>query len=96
MDATFLQNLLPPDLEFQCKRCEFDDSGITVEGAVLGSNAFCPECGHSSERIHGHYTRHLQDVPFGKTAITYVITARKFVCQNQSCTKSIFCERLSG
>jgi transposase len=96
MDATFLQNLLPSDLEFQCTRCEFDDSGITVEGAVLASNAICPECGHSSERVHGHYSRRIQDLPFGKTAVTYVISARKFVCQNQSCIRSIFCERLFG
>ena len=96
MDGTFLQNLLPAGLEFQCTRCEFDNSGITVRGAVLASNAVCPECGHSSERVHGYYTRRIQDLPFGKITVAYVITARKFVCQNQSCTKSIFCERLSG
>src|SRR5690242_4304618 len=96
MDATFLQNLLPVELDFQCMRCEFDGSGITVEGALLASSAVCPECGHASERVHGQYTRRIQDVPFGKTAVAYVIAARKFVCQNQSCKRSIFCERLSG
>lgn len=96
MDATFLQNLLPPGLEFQCTRCEFDARGITVEGALLASDAACPECGHSSEKVHGHYMRRIQDLPFGKTTVTYVIMARKFVCQTQSCKRSIFCERLSG
>lgn len=96
MDGTFLQNLLPLGLEFHCTHCEFDGNGITVEGALLASSAVCPECGHSSEKVHGHYTRRVQDLPFGKTAVAYVITARKFVCQNQSCTRSIFCERLSG
>ncbi len=96
MDATFLQNLLPPSQDFQCTDCQFDDTGITVIGAMLASSAICPECGHASERVHGHYTRHIQDLPFGKTAVAYAITARKFVCQNQSCPKSIFCERLPG
>jgi zinc-finger of transposase IS204/IS1001/IS1096/IS1165 len=94
MDATFLQNLLPPGLDFQCTDCQVD--GITVRGAMLSSSAVCPECGHASQRVHGHYTRYIQDLPFGKTAITYVITARKFVCQSRGCTRSIFCERLSG
>ena len=96
MDATFLQNLLPPGLEFQCTQCEIDGNGIRVEGAFLASSAVCPECGHTSERVHGEYMRRVQDLPFGKTAVAYVITVRKFVCQNQSCTRSIFCERLSG
>ena len=96
MDATLLQNFLPPGLEFQCTRCEFDSNGIVVEGAFIASSAVCPECGQATERVHGHYRRRVRDLPFGKTTVTYLITARKFMCQNERCPKTIFCERLCG
>src|SRR5258706_3373854 len=95
MDANFLQNLLPAELDFQCTLFEFDGSGITVEGALLASSAVCPECGHASERVHAQYTRRIQDIPFGKTAVAYVIASREFECQNQSFKRSMVCERLA-
>jgi transposase len=96
MDATFLQSFLPPGLAFQCTHCIFDDGGFTVEGTLLAPNAVCPGCGYCSERVHGQYTRRIRDLPLGRTAVAYVITARKFVCQNQTCPRSIFCERVPG
>ncbi|MEO6757856.1 MAG: ISL3 family transposase [Saprospiraceae bacterium] len=56
----------------------------------------CPVCGHRSGSLHSSYRRHLQDLPWQGVAVQMWLTVRRFRCQNKSCPRKIFCERLPG
>jgi transposase len=47
-----------------------------------------------SSSVHSRYQRHLTDLPWGARPVHIQLTVRKFVCQNPSCERRIFTERL--
>jgi transposase len=74
---------------------------LSAETAVIiatvrtsAASACCPQCGHSSTRVHSHYTRRLADLPWQGLAVKVVVYTRKFFCDNAACTRQIFTERL--
>jgi transposase len=54
----------------------------------------CPECHQLSARIHGRYQRTIADLPCAGRNVLLLLSVRKFVCSNQSCSHKIFAERL--
>lgn len=54
----------------------------------------CPLCGSRSERVHSRYSRTAYDLPWRDVAVTLKVRARKLFCDEISCERSIFCERL--
>lgn len=71
-----------------------DGDLLTISGSVRGSEARCPVCGQPSRRVHGRYTRTLADLPWSGTPVHLRLRVRKFFCDEPSCERKIFAERL--
>ena len=56
--------------------------------------ARCPFCGRRTERVHSRYQRTVTDLPWCGIAVEIRIHARRFFCDEPSCERRIFCERL--
>jgi len=76
---------------------------IAVEGdvivfhvATIARDAPCPACGHCSQRIHSHYQRTLQDLPWQGNAVRFLLIVPKFFCDNKDCPRKIFAHRIDG
>jgi transposase len=54
----------------------------------------CPVCGKVSRSRHSRYRRCLQDFPWQGVSVQLWATVGRFRCQNASCPRKIFCERL--
>jgi transposase len=83
------------------RTCAVGLSGATVEQASVrlhltatAPTAPCPDCAVSSSSIHSRYQRHLTDLPWGTRAVHLQLTVRKFRCQNPTCARRMFTERL--
>ncbi len=72
----------------------FDGDLLTISGGVRGSQARCPVCGETSRRVHGRYTRTLADLPWSGIPVRLRLRVRKFFCDQPSCERRIFAERL--
>ena len=54
----------------------------------------CPVCGTMSSHRHSTYTRSLQDMPLCGHPVTLELTMHKYYCQEPSCRRKIFAERI--
>lgn len=72
----------------------FDGDSVTVHASTENSTAKCPCCGQTSRRVHGCYTRTLADLPWCGTPVRLRVRVRKFFCDEPSCERRIFAERL--
>lgn len=84
--------LLPKGLELESLRVETGHVSICV-----GSDAtrcICPVCGHGSSRVHSRYLRTVSDLPWHGISVALAVRARRFFCDEPSCERKIFCERL--
>ena len=57
-------------------------------------NGVCPSCGQSGARIHSHYQRKLQDLPWQGITVSVLWRSRKFFCDTPGCPRQVFTERL--
>lgn len=73
----------------------FDQDLVTIHASTESLTAKCPLCGHPSRRIHGLYTRTLADLPWSGVPVRLRLRVRKFFCDNSSCERRIFAERLT-
>ena len=67
---------------------------VVVRIACRYQGAACPGCQHLSQRVHGHYTRTVADLPCGGRRVILALTVRKFVCVTPTCPRQIFTERV--
>ena len=58
------------------------------------SSSHCPVCGCGSSRVHSLYWRAISDLPWHGISVTLLVRARRFFCDEVSCERKIFCERL--
>jgi len=65
---------------------------LVIQSVQKGS--ICPSCEVKSTRIHSRYARKLADLPWMGVAVKIDLLARRFFCDNISCSQNIFCERL--
>ncbi len=72
----------------------FDGGSLTVHASTEGPEARCPLCERPSRRVHGRYTRTLVDLPWSGTPVRLRVRVRKFFCDEPSCDRRIFAERL--
>jgi transposase len=56
----------------------------------------CPDCGHAATRVHSRYRRTVADRPWNAVRVELRIHSRKFFCDQPSCARGIFTERLPG
>src|SRR5262245_43445064 len=54
----------------------------------------CPLCHVRTSRVHSRYTRTVADLPWGAYAVRWQLRMRKFFCDNPTCPRQIFTERL--
>jgi transposase len=67
---------------------------LTIYASTTDLAAECPLCGQLSLRIHGCYMRTLADLPWCGTPVRLRVRVRKFFCDEPSCERKIFAERL--
>jgi len=84
--------LLPKGLEVQTLRIETGRVSIGVASATRRS--VCPLCGRTSSRVHSRYARTVSDLPWHGISVELEVLARRFFCDEPSCERKIFCERL--
>src|SRR5215216_4586195 len=84
--------LLPKGLEVQTLRIETGRVSIGVASATRRS--VCPLCGRTSSRVHSRYARTISDLPWHGISVELEVLARRFFCDEPSCERKIFCERL--
>src|SRR5215208_2578521 len=84
--------LLPKGLEVQTLRIETGRVSIGVASAKRRS--VCPLCGRTSSRVHSRYARTISDLPWHGISVELEVLARRFFCDEPSCERKIFCERL--
>ena len=53
-------------------------------------------CGKRSARVHSRYARTLTDLPWQGVPVIVRLRVRKFFCDERSCARAIFAERLPG
>ncbi len=74
----------------------FDPRGVTILASTEASAFRCPECGCASRRVHSRYRRALADLPWGGMPVRLRVTVRKLFCDNLTCRRKVFAERLDG
>jgi transposase len=72
---------------------ECPDGRWTVSAVGQGSTR-CPGCDVRSTRRHGWQVRHLQDLRAQGTPVTLRVSLTRWRCQNQSCERRTFSDRL--
>jgi transposase len=86
--------LLPPSLRVEALLVA--DDAITIRVTAEAAEARCPLCGEAAGRVHSRVTRTLADVPWAGVVVRLWVQTRKFFCDNPSCPRRIFSERLAG
>jgi transposase len=76
------------------EQIEITPAGVILSLAVETSEAACPLCQQTSQRVHSRYTRTLQDLSCVGKALRLLVVVRRFFCTNQGCARKIFAERL--
>ena len=84
--------LLPKDLHLESLSIETGRVSIRVASGTSGSR--CPVCGLVSSRVHSRYSRTVSDLPWHGISVELEVLARRFFCDEPSCKRKIFCERL--
>jgi transposase len=84
--------LLPKGLDLESLSIETGRVSISVSSGT--SRSVCPLCGRRSSRVHSRYLRTVSDLPWHGISIELEVRARRFFCDESSCERKIFCERL--
>ena len=92
MKPTKTPMLGPKDLELE--RLVVDRQRVTLLVNTMGSGAKCPVCGRYFGRVHSLYTRTVADLPWHGVPVSLHILLRRFFCENSSCKRVIFAERV--
>lgn len=66
---------------------------VRVEACSEVSEAWCPDCGGVSVRVHSRYERRLSDRAISAQAVLLHLTMRRFFCDNSSCVRRPFAEQ---
>lgn len=69
---------------------------ITAVVRARAANSPCPVCGLESERVHSRYMRRVADLPWCGVAMRLQLQVRRFFCDQPTCPRAIFTERLPG
>ena len=67
---------------------------ITVNAVSTTEKAPCPQGQTPAQRVHSHYRRRADDLPWRGVAVRLDLSVRRFFCAVPDCSQRIFCERL--
>ena len=92
MDTRSPSDILPEgvELEYAVVYC----SRVAVRARATAVESRCSLCGRPSRRVHGSYSRTVAALPRHGVPGTLRIRVRPFFCDDPSCERAIFCERL--
>ena len=90
--AIATHELLPKGLDLESLSIETGRVSICVSSGTRRS--VCPLCGRVSSRVHSRYDRAVSDLPWHGISVELEVRARRFFCDEPSCERKIFCERL--
>lgn len=90
MATTLIPN--PAVLHLDCIVPEEDR--ITFLASSGQNPVACPCCGKSPSRVHSRYQRTVADLPWQGIPVRFLLTVRKFFCDNKECNRRIFTEPL--
>jgi len=71
-----------------------DDTDIVLVARTRRCIVPCPVCGQPATRVHSWYIRSLRDLPWQGLAVRMDLHTRRWFCDNSSCPRRIFTERL--
>jgi transposase len=86
--------LIPPSLHVEALLVGDDD--LTIRVLAETPEARCPLCGEPADRVHSRTTRTLADLPWAGVPVHLRVQVQKFFCDNPTCPRRIFSERLAG
>ena len=91
-----LARFLPDRITLSLQAWHVDEATAVITLHVTSTQACvpCPLCHVQTPRVHSRYTRTLADVPWGAYAVRLQLQVRKFFCDNPTCPRQIFTERL--
>ncbi len=85
--------LLPKGSDLESLSIETGRVSICVSSGTRRS--LCPLCARASSRVHSCYARTVSDLPSRHgISVELEVRARRFFCDEPSCERKIFCERL--
>src|SRR5215212_2940189 len=84
--------LLPKGLGLESLSIGTGHVSISVSSGA--GRCACPICGRGSSRVHSRYSRTVSDLPWHGISVELEVRARRFFCEEASCERRIFCERL--
>ena len=87
-------NALPIPRALHVATLLLEEEGLTILASSAATDVRCPVCDEPADRVHSRYTRTLADLPWAKLVVRLRLTVRKFFCDNISCPRRIFAERL--
>src|SRR5258708_6021237 len=93
LDA-FIQQFIPAALNFRMEQLLLASDELTLVLASSQTAQPCPICGQNATRVHSSYLRTFQDLPWGPLRLQLRVQVHRFFCQNPSCARRIFTERL--
>src|SRR5215211_2774673 len=90
------RTILPTPRRLQLLGVRATETTITLIARTSSHASRCPVCGKRSARVHSRYTRTLADLPWQGIPVTVRLHVRRFFCDEGTCDRAIFAERLSG
>jgi transposase len=87
---------LLPNQDYEVERFEAAGTQLELSLRPLAGSTLCPCCQTKTHRVHSQYQRHVQDVSWGGRQVAITLKVRRFFCDNLSCPRQIFTERLPG
>ena len=72
-----------------------EPSRVSVFLRTSAPEARCQACGRASSRVHSRYPHEVHDLLRHSVPVTLHLRVRRFFCNDPSCGRRIFFERLS-
>ncbi len=88
--------LVPDPQQVELVTLEATGTGITAVVRARPDRTPCPVCGAHTRRVHSRYTRQVADLPWCGVAVRLQLQVRRFFCDQPTCPRTIFTERLPG
>ncbi|HLW03642.1 MAG TPA: ISL3 family transposase [Ktedonobacterales bacterium] len=89
-----LQSLFPHLRGFRLLAFCREPDRLILRCERITHSAHCPLCGTKAQRVHSWYQRTVMDLPLQHTPVLLHLRGRKFYCDQPTCPRRIFTERL--
>ena len=92
--GNMLSFLSPDPTILQLNLVHAQEQQVELTMEVIQPWAVCPACHHPSIRVHSAYLRTVADLPAGGCRVKIYLTVRRFFCDQPTCPKRTFTERI--